>query len=110
MRKVIIPAANMKDLMLQAKYKGRVEIVPAENLGDVLDVALVGATKSSLVERRDNGCGVLMISDDLDEVMLMSDRIAVMYEGKVMGVFRRSEFDRERIGLLMGGQEEGVLR
>ncbi len=50
-KKVIIPAANMRDLMLQAKYKGKIEIIPAENLGDVLDVALVGATKSSLVAR-----------------------------------------------------------
>jgi Lon-like ATP-dependent protease len=52
LKKVIIPAANMKDLMLQAKYKGKVEIIPAENLRDVLDIALVGgATKASLVER-----------------------------------------------------------
>ena len=50
-KKVIIPAANMRDLMLQAKYKGRIEIIPAETLGDVLEVALVGATKSSLVAR-----------------------------------------------------------
>ncbi len=52
LKKVIIPAANMKDLMLQAKYKDKVEIIPAENLRDVLDIALVGgATKASLVER-----------------------------------------------------------
>jgi len=50
-KKVIIPAANMRDLMLQAKYKGKIEIIPAETLGDVLEVALVGATKSSLVAR-----------------------------------------------------------
>jgi simple sugar transport system ATP-binding protein len=40
--------------------------------------------------------------------MLMSDRIAVMYEGRVMGIFDRSQFDRERIGMLMGGQVEGA--
>ena len=62
------------------------------------------------MERRDSGCAVLMVSDDLDEVMLMSNRIAVMYEGRIMGVFDRSEFDRERIGLLMGGQQEEVAR
>ena len=72
-----------------------------------LDVLATKEVQTAIVERRDGGCGVLMISDDLDEVMLMSDRIAVMYEGRVMGVFDRSQFDRERIGLLMGGQEEG---
>jgi Lon-like ATP-dependent protease len=50
-KKVIIPASNMKDLMLQAKYKGMIEVIPAENLRDVLEVALVGAKKSGLVER-----------------------------------------------------------
>ena len=50
-KKVIIPASNMKDLMLQAKYKNVIEVLPAENLRDVLEIALVGAKKSSLVER-----------------------------------------------------------
>ena len=50
-KKVIIPASNMKDLMLQAKYKGVIEVIPAENLRDVLEIALVGAKKSRLVER-----------------------------------------------------------
>ncbi len=51
-KRVIVPAPNMKDLMLQAKYKDKIEIIPAETLGDVLEVALVGGTrKSSLVER-----------------------------------------------------------
>jgi simple sugar transport system ATP-binding protein len=49
-----------------------------------------------------------MISDDLDEIMMVADRIAVMYEGKVMGVFDRAEFDREHIGLLMGGRVEAA--
>lgn len=69
-----------------------------------LDVLATKEVQGAIVERRDAGCAVVMISDDLDEVMLMSDRIAVMYEGQIMGVFTRSEFDRERIGLMMGGQ------
>ena len=43
--------------------------------------------------------------DDLDEVMLMSDRIAVMYEGRIMGMFDAADADRERIGLMMGGHD-----
>ena len=68
-----------------------------------LDVLAAQEVQTSLLERRDAGCGVLLISDDLDEVLLMSDRVAVMYEGRIMGVFDRSAADRERIGLLMGG-------
>ena len=70
-----------------------------------LDVNAAQEVRSTILEKRDHGCAVLMISDDLDEIMLMSDRIAVMYEGRVMGVFDAADADRERIGLLMGGHE-----
>jgi len=68
-----------------------------------LDVLAAQEVQQSLIARRDAGCAVLLISDDLDEVLLMSDRVAVMYEGLVVGVFDRRDADRERIGLLMGG-------
>jgi general nucleoside transport system ATP-binding protein len=73
-----------------------------------LDVLAAKQVQSAIVERRDAGCAVVMISDDLDEIMMIADRIAVMYEGRVMGVFDRAGFDRERIGLLMGGQTVGA--
>jgi simple sugar transport system ATP-binding protein len=68
-----------------------------------LDVLAAQEVQTSILERRDAGCAILFISDDLDEVLLMSDRIAVMYEGQIMEVFDRREADRERMGLLMGG-------
>jgi len=74
-----------------------------------LDVLAAKQVQLAIVERRDAGCAVVMISDDLDEIMMVADRIAVMYEGRVMGVFNQSEFDRERIGLLMGGRKVAAL-
>ena len=74
-----------------------------------LDVLAAKQVQLAIVERRDAGCAGVMISDDLVEVMMVADRIAVMYEGRVMGVFNRSEFNRERIGLLMGGREVAAL-
>ena len=70
-----------------------------------LDVNAAQEVRSTILDRRDGGCAVLFISDDLDEVLLMSDRIAVIYEGRIMGVFDAADADRERIGLLMGGHE-----
>jgi ABC-type uncharacterized transport system ATPase subunit len=70
-----------------------------------LDVLATQQVQASIVDRRQAGCAVLMISDDLDEVMLMSDRIAVMYEGRIMGMFDAADADRERIGLMMGGHD-----
>lgn len=68
-----------------------------------LDVLAANEVQTSILERRDDGCAVLFISDDLDEVLLMSDRVAVMYEGRIMEVFDRGDTDREHIGMLMGG-------
>ncbi|MYJ36998.1 MAG: ABC transporter ATP-binding protein, partial [Acidimicrobiaceae bacterium] len=68
-----------------------------------LDVNAAQEVRSTILDKRDSGCAVLLISDDLDEVLLMSDRIAVIYEGRIMGVFEAAEADREHIGLLMGG-------
>ena len=72
-----------------------------------LDVLASKQVQQAIIERRDAGCAVMMISDDLDEILAVSDRIVVMYEGRVMGVFDRAAFDREHIGLMMGGRSEG---
>jgi ABC-type uncharacterized transport system ATPase subunit len=69
-----------------------------------LDVNATQDVRESLLDRRTAGCAVLLISDDLDEILLMSDRVLVMYEGRVVGDFPREDANRERIGLLMGGR------
>ena len=68
-----------------------------------LDVHAAQDVQAALLAARDAGCAILLISDDLDEVLLMSDRIAVMYEGRIVGLFDRRDADRERLGMLMGG-------
>jgi ABC-type uncharacterized transport system ATPase subunit len=75
-----------------------------------LDVLATQEVQTALLERRDAGCAVLLVSDDLDEVLLMSDRIVVMYEGRVMGTFDRRDADVEVIGLLMGGHVDEAAR
>jgi len=57
----------------------------------------------SLLYRLDVGCAVLLITDDFDEVLLMSGLVVVRYEGRVVGECPRQDTNRERIGLLMGG-------
>lgn len=68
-----------------------------------LDVLAAQEVQTVIIEERDSGSAILFVSDDLDEVLLMSDRIAVMYEGRIMGIFDRGDADRETIGLMMGG-------
>ncbi len=69
----------------------------------------IGATEyihKLLLEQRQNGLAILLISEDLDEVMGLSDRIAVIYEGQIMGVVDAAEATPEQLGLLMAGVRE----
>lgn len=68
----------------------------------------VGATKwvqRKLLEQRQKGAAILLVSGDLDELLAISDRIAVMYEGRIMGTVPAAEADVEEIGLMMTGVE-----
>ena len=59
--------------------------------------------KRQLLDKRDEGTAILLISADLDEVLELSDRIIVMYEGTAVYECRQDEIDREIIGLAMAG-------
>ncbi|AEH24890.1 ABC transporter ATP-binding protein [Pyrococcus yayanosii] len=68
-----------------------------------LDIGATEFIRKTLVELRDKGKAILLISTDLDEILQLSDRIAVIYEGKIMAVGKREKFTLEKLGLLMGG-------
>jgi simple sugar transport system ATP-binding protein len=71
-----------------------------------LDVGAIEGVQHLLLELRQSGTAVLLVSEELDEITSLSDRIAVLYEGKIVGEFsgETSHQDREQIGLLMTGQ------
>ena len=73
---------------------------------DVLDIGAVHYVQQKLLAARDAGAAVLLISDDLDEVMLMGDRIAVMHEGHLTVARDASAWTRQSIGLAMAGSAE----
>ncbi|HJW91441.1 MAG TPA: ABC transporter ATP-binding protein [Anaerolineales bacterium] len=68
-----------------------------------LDIGATEEVRRVLMEHRNHGSAVLLISEDLDEILIMSDRIAVMYGGEIAGEFDAAVTDRAEIGLLMGG-------
>jgi simple sugar transport system ATP-binding protein len=69
-----------------------------------LDVGSIQYIHGRAVERRDAGAAVLLVSSELDEVLALADRVAVMYRGKVVGVLQGERITRENVGLLMAGQ------
>ncbi len=74
-----------------------------------LDVGATEAVRRRLLEQRDAGRAVLLISEDLDELLTVADRIAVLYEGRVMGIVPTASADVETVGLLMSGSEAAEL-
>ena len=66
-----------------------------------LDIASVRATQELLLERRAAGVGILLLSEDLDELLTMADRIVVLHDGAVAGTVRPEDTDRQAIGRLM---------
>ena len=68
-----------------------------------LDVSSTEYMRNLILEMRSKGKGILLISADLDEVMQLSDRIAVMFEGRIMDIIPSEYVTKEKVGLLMGG-------
>jgi ABC-type uncharacterized transport system ATPase subunit len=68
-----------------------------------LDVGSIEYIHKRLIQKRDEGVAVLLVSVELDEIMALSDRIAVMYEGHIVGTMDADEVTREELGLLMAG-------
>jgi general nucleoside transport system ATP-binding protein len=68
-----------------------------------LDVGSIEFIHGRIVETRDQGAAVLLISAELDEIMSLSDRIAVMYKGRILAILNAQDATREQLGLLMAG-------
>jgi simple sugar transport system ATP-binding protein len=68
-----------------------------------VDVGSIEFIHRQLVAERDRGLGVLLVSSELDEVLSLADRVAVLYRGRVVATLAADEADRDRVGLLMAG-------
>jgi len=68
-----------------------------------LDVGSIEYIHSQIIKKRDEGTGVLLVSSELDEILALSDRIAVMYKGRIMDILDASKVNKEYLGLLMAG-------
>ena len=68
-----------------------------------LDVGAAEYVHSRLLQARDQGMAILLLSTELEEVLSLSDRIIVMSQGKIMGTLNAEEANREKVGLMMAG-------
>jgi ABC-type uncharacterized transport system ATPase subunit len=98
-----LSGGNVQRLLLARELSGHPKILVVASPTRGLDVAATESVRRLLAESADRGVGVLLISEDLDEILDLSDRIAVMYRGQVVGMVDRADADISQIGLLMAG-------
>jgi general nucleoside transport system ATP-binding protein len=108
-----LSGGNQQKVIVAREFSRPIQLLVASQPTRGLDVGSVEYIHGRLLEKRDDGCAVLVISSELDEIMELSDRIAVMYRGKIVDILSSEEATKEKVGLLMAGVKpeamEGAL-
>ncbi|MAT04177.1 MAG: hypothetical protein CL424_03925 [Acidimicrobiaceae bacterium] len=99
-----LSGGNQQRVVLARALSRSPKLLVADQPSHGLDVGAVAYVAEMLRDAADDGMAVLLISAELEEVLSLSDRIAVIHRGEIMGVLEPSEFDSETIALMMGGQ------
>ena len=102
----LLSGGNLQKLILAREISSEPVLMVAVYPTRGLDVGATEAVRGLLLDQRQAGGGILLISEDLDELLSMSDRIAVLYEGQIMGVMDARRATVEKLGLMMAGSVE----
>lgn len=102
-----LSGGNQQKVIIAREVSNDPDLLIASQPTRGLDVGAIEYVHSSLVAQRDKDKAVLLVSLELDEVMDLSDRIAVIYEGRIMGVVDAAEADENTLGLMMAGGGKG---
>jgi ABC-type uncharacterized transport system ATPase subunit len=100
----LLSGGNQQKAIVARELSRPIKLLIASQPTRGVDVGSIEYIHSQLLEKRDEGVAVLLISVELDEIMALSDRIAVMYEGEIVGLLDAEKATREGLGLLMAGQ------
>jgi simple sugar transport system ATP-binding protein len=103
-----LSGGNQQKVIVARELSRPVRLVIASQPTRGLDVGSIEFIHGRIIEQRDEGIGVLLVSAELDEILALSDRIAVMYHGQIVATLPASEATREELGLLMAGGEKRV--
>ncbi|MEW6226790.1 MAG: ABC transporter ATP-binding protein [Bacillota bacterium] len=99
----LLSGGNSQKLLLAREISACPGLMVAVHPTRGLDIGATEAVHRVLIEQRNQGVAILLISEDLEELANLADRIAVIFAGRIMGVLGRDEWDIEKIGLLMAG-------
>ncbi len=105
---IFIPAStlsggNQQKVIVAREFSRPIKLLIASQPTRGLDVGSIEYIHGQIVKKRDEDCAVLLVSPELDEIMSLSDRIAVMYGGKILDIIPAEDATKEGLGLLMAG-------
>ena len=98
-----LSGGNIQRLILARELSRQPKVLVAAQPTRGIDIGAIEYIYQQLLEQRDRGMATLLISEDLDELLALCDRIAVIYEGQIMDILDRNETTAEELGLLMAG-------
>ena len=104
-----LSGGNLQKLILGREVMRQPRVLVAEQPTRGLDVGATEYVQQQLLEERRRGAAILLISAELEEIIALSDRIAVIYKGQIMGILEPEEADPENIGLMMAGSRKEDL-
>jgi simple sugar transport system ATP-binding protein len=98
-----LSGGNQQKVIVAREFSRPIKVLVASQPTRGLDVGSVEYIHGRIIEKRGAGCAVLLVSTELDEIMELSDRIAVMYRGQIVDILSAEKTTKEDVGLLMAG-------
>ncbi len=98
-----LSGGNQQKMVVAREFSREVKLLVAAQPTRGIDVGSIEFIHQQIVAKRDQGVAVLLVSADLDEIMALSDRIAVIYRGEIVDIIAQQQATREGLGLLMAG-------
>ncbi|WP_170574656.1 ABC transporter ATP-binding protein [Ruegeria atlantica] len=101
-----LSGGNAQKIILAREFWSASSCILANQPTRGLDVGVIEYVHKMLLEKRREGFAIVLASEELEDIIALSDRIAVVFKGEIMGVFRSDEVDIQKLGLLMAGQRD----
>ena len=98
-----LSGGNLQKVILAREISADPQLMIAVQPTRGLDVGAIESIQRLLLEQRESGTAILLVSEELEELMALSNRIAVIYEGEIMGIVKTEEASVDEIGLMMTG-------
>ena len=102
----LMSGGNQQKLILARELNEKSRLIVACQPTRGLDIGATAFVRNKLISEKQQGKGIILISADLEEILSLSDRIAVLFGGRILGIFDKNNASIHQIGLLMGGIEE----